>query len=94
MRIAVLNGLITNDKFCLIRTQRLTLSWWRRPLRLRDPGTAAYLHEDSVPRGGADEAVMASAPTPTGEPGRGAAVGSGLSAPAALGDVDRAGGDP
>jgi hypothetical protein len=24
----VLNGLITNDKFCLSRTGRLTLNWW------------------------------------------------------------------
>jgi hypothetical protein len=32
------NGLITNDKFCLIRTGRLALSWWHRPLRLRGPG--------------------------------------------------------
>ncbi len=30
-----LNGLITNDKFCLSRWVALKLSWWRRPLRLR-----------------------------------------------------------
>jgi hypothetical protein len=29
------NGLITNDKFCLIRRGQLKLTWWRRPLRLR-----------------------------------------------------------
>jgi hypothetical protein len=87
------NGLITNDKFCLIRRGRLTLSWWRRPLRLRDPATAMYLHEVSVPRGGAYEAVMASAPIAADEPGGGAPVGSGLPAPAALGDANRAGGD-
>lgn len=88
-----LNGLITNDKFCLIRTGRLALSGWRRPLRLRDPAPATYLHEVSVPRGGPYEAVMASAPIAADEPGWGAAVGSGLPAPAALGDADRAGGD-
>jgi len=87
------NGLITNDKFCLIRRGRLTLSWWRRPLRLRDPATATYLHEVSVPRGGPYEAVMASAPIAADEPGGGAPVGSGLPAPAALGDANRAGGD-
>ena len=55
-----LNGLITNDKFCLTRRGRLALSWWRRPLRLRDrPVAVAYLHEDPVHRGGAYEAVMA-----------------------------------
>jgi hypothetical protein len=30
-----LNGLITNDKFCLTRRGQLKLTWWRRPLRLR-----------------------------------------------------------
>ena len=29
------NGMITNDKFCLTRWGTLQLSWWRRPLRLR-----------------------------------------------------------
>ena len=36
-----LNGMITNDKFCCTRWSQLQLSWWRRPLRLRqesDPG--------------------------------------------------------
>jgi hypothetical protein len=31
-----LNGMITNDKFCLTRRGALGLSWWRRPLRLRN----------------------------------------------------------
>lgn len=31
-----LNGLITNDKFCLSRQGELQLTWWRRPLRLRE----------------------------------------------------------
>jgi len=31
----VLNGLITNDKFCLSRTARLQLSWWRLPRSAR-----------------------------------------------------------
>lgn len=30
------NGMITNDKFCLTRWGALELSWWRRPLRLRN----------------------------------------------------------
>ena len=29
------NGMITNDKFCCTRWCQLQLSWWRRPLRLR-----------------------------------------------------------
>jgi hypothetical protein len=34
--LAEVNGIITNDKFCLTRWGKLQLSWWRRPLRLRD----------------------------------------------------------
>ncbi len=29
------NGLITNDKFCMSRTTRLQLSWWRLPRNAR-----------------------------------------------------------
>ena len=32
---AELNGMITNDKFCCTRWGKLKLSWWRRPVRLR-----------------------------------------------------------
>jgi anti-sigma factor RsiW len=32
---ALLNGLITNDKFCCTRWGTLHLSWWRRPRQLR-----------------------------------------------------------
>jgi hypothetical protein len=31
----LLNGTITNDKFCVTQWGELQLSWWRRPLRLR-----------------------------------------------------------
>jgi hypothetical protein len=31
----LLDGLITNGKFCCVRRVRLSLTWWRRPLRLR-----------------------------------------------------------
>ena len=33
---AAFNGLITNDKFCLLRSVRLVLNWRRRVLRLRN----------------------------------------------------------
>ena len=35
------NGLITNDKFCLIRTGRLVLSWWTG--RCSSAGLGGYL---------------------------------------------------
>ncbi len=33
--VAVLNGMIAHDKFCVSREATLSLSWWRRPLHLR-----------------------------------------------------------
>ena len=33
--VDLLNGTITNDKFCMSRKGRLHLSWWRMPLRAR-----------------------------------------------------------
>ncbi|MGH3193256.1 MAG: hypothetical protein ACRDOL_39600, partial [Streptosporangiaceae bacterium] len=35
LAVVLLDGLITNDKFCCVRRVRLSLTWWRRPLRLR-----------------------------------------------------------
>ena len=35
------NGTITNDKFCMSRTGRLRLSWWRLPLMARETVTQA-----------------------------------------------------
>ena len=37
--VIVLNGTITNDKFCMSRMGRLHLTWWRLPLRARIPVT-------------------------------------------------------
>ena len=35
LQVDQLDGLITNGKFCCVRQVRLSLTWWRRPLRLR-----------------------------------------------------------
>ena len=74
--------MITNDKFCLPCPGRLTLSWWRYPLRRREQGQA---QRDTVPdtegdRGDAHAAPMASPPPDTTYCGRSAPVGSGLPA--------------
>ena len=81
------NGLITNDKFCLSRTGRLALSWWRYPLRLRDPAPEGA---DTVPdleddRGGGHETPLAGSPPDAAGFGRRSAVGSGLHAHSELG---------
>jgi hypothetical protein len=41
------NGLITNDKFCMIRTGQLQLNHWRRPLRLRASDTEQKVYSAS-----------------------------------------------
>ena len=46
-----LDGLITNGKFCCVRRLRLSLTWWRRPLRLR----ASVLQTDVALSGEPDD---------------------------------------
>ena len=90
---APLNGLITNDKFCLSRTGRLTLTWSRRLPHLRDQptGDTAYPSDGSSHRGGTYETpVEHSTRAETGS-GRAAPVGPGLPAPSAMDAVERAG---
>jgi hypothetical protein len=87
------NGLITNDKFCLTRSCRLTLTWSRRPLRLRellasDPG---YLSDAEAHRRGAHETPVESSPRTEGPAGRAAPLGPGLPTPPAMGCRGRAG---
>jgi hypothetical protein len=94
--VVVLDGLITNGKFCCVRRLELSLTWWHRPLRLR--GSA--LQGDVVLAGEPDEPDLERAPSAEPEPRRRAPVGSGLSAAGALGrarrpagsDADRGGG--
>jgi hypothetical protein len=44
---SLLNGLITNDKFCMTRTGQLRLNHWRRPLRLRTSDTEQMVYSAS-----------------------------------------------
>ena len=52
--VVVLDGLITNGKFCCVRRVRLSLSWWHRPLRLR----GSVLHSDVALAGEPDDPDM------------------------------------
>jgi len=93
-----LDGLITNDKFCCVRRLRLSLTWWRRPLRLR----ASVLQTEVALSGEPDDPDPDVDRLPAAQPAprRRAPVGSGLSAAGALGvpgrgglpDADRRGG--
>jgi hypothetical protein len=68
------DGLITNGKFCCVRRVQLSLTWWRRPLRLR--GSA--LHTDVALVGEPDDPDLDRLPPVQPAPGRRAPVGSGL----------------
>jgi hypothetical protein len=77
----LLDGLITNGKFCCVRQVRLSLSWWHRPLRLR--GSA--LQRDVALVGEPDDPDLDRVPSAQPTSRRRAPVGSGLSAAGALG---------
>src|SRR5258708_36762658 len=89
----VINGLITNDKFCLTRHGRLLLTWPRsHPLpRAWTCSSPAYAPRDDSHRhrrGGRHasptRALMAPTPSAVPSPGRTTALGPGVSAPAAM----------
>lgn len=82
--VGLLNGLITNDKFCLTRPGRLRLSWSRA--RGRSPAPA-YPPGESTHRGGehATAAHLARPAHRRADGDRPAALGPGLPAPPALG---------
>jgi len=93
---AFLDGLITNGKFCCVRWVRLSLSWWHRPLRLRE----SALQRDVALAGERDEPDLDRVPAARPVSRRRAPVGSGLPAAGAVGrrrrpagsDADRRGG--
>lgn len=91
--VATFNGLITNDKFCMNRTRHLSLTWSRRPLRLRGQaiGESAYPPDENVHRGGSHETPVENSPRDESRPGRTAPMGSGLPAPSAMEHIARAG---
>ena len=77
-----LDGLITNDKFCLTRRGRLVLTWSRRPLRLRGkaPERPGMVPDPESDRGGAHEAPLAGPPASAAGDGCSPAMGSGVHA--------------
>jgi hypothetical protein len=91
--MVLLNGLITNDKFCFIRSSRLKLQWRRRRREIasRKGGLADYLQEEKTLPGGDHEASLAHSPSDLADGGCGAAVGSGLPTSPHMDGVERAG---
>jgi hypothetical protein len=80
--VALFNGLLTNDKFCLTRPVRLHLSWsryevWQRRMAPPVQRLPCPLGE-STRCGGQDETSMASSPVARRISRRATALGSGL----------------
>jgi hypothetical protein len=86
--VDVVDGLITNDKFCCVRRLRLDLTWWHRPLRLR----RSALQDEVALVGERDDPDVDRLPPARSAPRRRAPVGSGLPAVSALGRAQRSAG--
>src|ERR1051326_9641162 len=70
--VVLLNGLITNDKFCLSRVSRQKLRYARRA---GQTSVCCEYPRDEGHRGGADEATVDHSSSVSTDHGRGAAVG-------------------
>ena len=81
--VILLDGLIANDKFCLVRRSRLRLSWSRLALRERSRRASA-VPAASLQSGGTDAMPVDRAPDDAAGSGRPASMGSGLPGGAGL----------
>ena len=75
--VVLLDGLIANDKFCLVRRTRLRLSWSRLSLRDRSARAGAASAE-ALLTGGTDAMPVDRASDDAADPGRPAPLGPGL----------------
>ena len=91
--VVLLNGLITNDKFCLSRVSQQKLRYVRGPraFACQTTSSCAHLRDEPQHRGGAHEATMASPSSVSVEHGCRAAVGSGLPTSPGMDSIERAG---
>ena len=85
LAVAVLvDGLITNDKFCFIRHQRLSLTWPRYPASSLDKrleratSTPAYPPHEATRHGGKHDTPVARLQVDSTAPGRQPTPGSSL----------------
>src|SRR4030095_11650240 len=85
----LINGLITNDKFCMIRQSQVRLRWSRQSYRFR-PRKSPYAPDETSHQGAYYETAVANTSTVSGVGRRGTTVGSGLPASPALEPTDRA----
>src|SRR5215831_6654792 len=85
----LLNGMMTHDKFCLIRHCQVQLRWSRQPYRFR-PRTPDDRLDETSHREGSHDTPLAETPAMPANGGRRAAMGSGVPLLAALDNTDRA----
>ena len=83
--VILLDGLITNGKFCCVRHVRMDLTWWHQPLRLR----RSVLQADAALPGASHDPDLDHLPPAQPASRRRPPVGSGLSAAGALGRTSR-----
>jgi len=84
--VVLLDGLITNGRFCCLRRVQLDLTWWHRPLRLR----RSALHSDAALAGEPHDPDLDRLPPAQPASRRRAPLGSGLPAAGALDRARRA----
>jgi hypothetical protein len=90
--VVLLNGLITNDKFCISRVSRQKLRYARRPRTLPCKAVDSYAYpRDEEHRGGANEATVESSSSVSADHECRAAVGPGLPTSPAMDPTDRPG---
>src|SRR5215831_4568222 len=79
----LVNGLVTNDKFCMSRQSQMTLHWSRKPYRSRPP-KSAYAPAEMSQQGGYHETPLADTASVAGDSRRHASVGPSLSTSPAM----------
>jgi len=90
--MVLLNGLITNDKFCLSRVSRQKLRYARRPRTLPCQAVDSYAYpRDEEHRGGANEATVERPSSVSADNECRAAVGPGLPTSPGMDSTDRPG---
>src|SRR5262245_35367743 len=82
------NGLITNDKFCLIRRGQIKLQWSRNPYRFR-PRKSQYAPDETSHQGGYHETPVADTASVSANGRRGTTLGSRLPVSHAMESTDR-----
>jgi hypothetical protein len=84
----LLNGLITNDKFCLTRQSQIKLQWSRKPYRFR-PRKSAYALDETAHQGAYHETPVADTSSVSDHGRRRTAIGPSLPNALTMEPLDR-----